>query len=221
MSAVIDVGDAIELTFESAPGATVTASWFTSAGVAVLDHVPVTETPAGTGKFPYTFTATAADIWRAEFTATGTAVAVQAFYVRAIATDGPAPLATVGEVVELYGPMTPAQEALTGALLRRASAMVRYRFADIDDRIAQGTLPADIAALAVINMVLRVMRNSRGVRSQTVGPFTVTFDTSYSLGLLELTAGDLGMLNPQNRGARVVAATIMARPGLPHAWRPW
>ncbi len=214
----VDVGDGVELSFEGTTGATVTVSWLDPDLVPVLDAVPVTENPAGSGRFPYTFLPTAPGLWQAVFTASGTITAVERYWIRALSTTGPPPLAVVGDVAELYGSLTPAQEGLVSALLRRASAMVRAAYPDLADRIAAGTLDADTAAHAVVNMVLRVISNPRGLRSETVGPFTRTYDTQKATGLLALTDAETAMLAPR-RTNRSRARTIMLRPGLAPA--PW
>ncbi len=214
----VDVGDAVELTFETTPGATVTASWLDPDLTPVIDAVAVTENPAGSGRFPYTFLPTGPGLWQALFTASGAVTAVERHWIRALRIDGPPPLAVIGDVVELYGPLTPAQEGLVSALLRRASAMVRSAYPDLADRIAAGTLDADTVSHAVVNMVLRVISNPRGLRSETVGPFTRTYDPEKATGLLALTDAETALLAPR-RTNKSRARSIMLRPGLAPA--PW
>lgn len=213
MSGVIDVGDAFELTFTTAPGASVDVSWFDPGGVTVLDHVPVPESPPGSGKFPRSFLATAPDIWRAVFTASGAATDIETYYVRAVSVDGPAPLATVGEVGIQFGSMTEAQEGLTAYLLRVASKIVRQRFPQVDTQITAGSLDPEVVGLAVSAMVLRVLRNPGGLRSETVGPFSRTYDTGEAAGLLVVTDKETAMLTP-TRSTAFPVGTIMMRPGL-------
>lgn len=218
MSGNVDAGDAIELTFNTAPGATVTVTWIDPDQVVVLDGVPVGEQPAGSGQFPKTFLPTAPGLWEAVFTATGAATAVETFYVRAVDITGPAPLATVGEVADQFGDMTPAQESLTKSLIRAASKIVRQRFPKIDAHISAGKLDPEVVALGVVAMVLRVLRNPGGLRAETVGPFSRTYDTTAAAGLLVITDDETSMLSPStvaNAAGRV--GTIMAVPGLaPH-----
>lgn len=213
----VDVGDAIELTFTSAPGADVDVSWFDPLGVTVLDHVVVAESPAGTGQFPRTFLPTAPGVWEALFTASGAATAVERYYVRASAITGLPPLATIGEVANQFGSMTPAQEGLTSWLLRAASTMVRARFPLVDANIAAGLLDPEVVSLVVVNMILRVLRNPQGLRSETVGPFSRAYDTSVAAGLLAFSDDELGMLVITRR--RSAIGTIMLGAGL--APRPY
>lgn len=216
MSGVVDVGDAIELTFATTTGATVLVSWFNPDMDAVVDQAAAAESPAGSGQFPYTFLPTAAGVWTAQFTASGAATAVERYYVRATDFTGPAPLATIGDVAGQYGSLTPAQEGLTGWLLRAASQMVRARFPNIDAYLAAGSLDRDVVALAVTNMVLRVLRNPGGLRSETVGPFSRSWDTRVAAGLLVITDDELGMLTPLVTLPSTVnpVGTILLRPGL-------
>jgi hypothetical protein len=230
MSAVVDVGDALELTFTTVPGALVTVSWLDPDQVAVINAETVAESPDGSGQFPKTFVVSSSGVWTAEFRASGTTSAVERYYVRATALSGPPPFAAVGDVAAQYGSMTPAEESLAGWLLRAASNMVRARRPTIDQQIAAGTVSQDMAALAVTNMVLRVLRNPNGLRSETVGPFSRSYDTSVAAGLLvftdaedqliapageELTRTVIGQMTPR---AALAIAPIHRRGGWPDGW---
>ena len=213
----VDVGDAFELTFTPAPGSDVTVSWYDPDGDAVFEGTPVTETPAASGAFPYTFLPTGPGTWSAVFTATGMSVAVERYYVRASALTGPPPLAVVGDVTGQFGTMTLAQETLTAALLRAASKMIRARFPQVDAQIADSRIDPDLVALAAANMVLRVLRNPGGLRAETVGPFSRTYDTGTAAGLLVLTAGEVSLLTPTAPAANsgLVVGTIRLKAGFP------
>lgn len=220
-----DVGDAIEITFSAPTGATVTLSWFDPLGVAVQEDVAVAESPADSGLYPATLLGTAAGLWTARFTATGTVTAVENFYQQFDDPTGPAPLATIGEYTDLFGALSATRQTTAKALLRRASQLVRDRWPDIDDRIAAGTTPANSVAMAVLNMVARVMRNPQGLRAETTGPFSRTYDATASSGWLALTADDIALIDPAANPASATsrkAATIRMRPGLapwPYGWR--
>lgn len=215
MSAVVDVGDAVDLTFTTTTGAAVVVSWLDPDQEAVLDAATVTETPAGSGRFPYTFLPTRAGVWTAQFTASGAAVAVERYYVRATSFDGPPPLAAVGDVASQYGDLTAAQETLTRWLLRAASKMVRSKFPLVDAHITVGKLDADVVALAVANMVLRVLRNPGGLRAETVGPFSRTYDTTVAAGLLVIAPQEITMFTPIPDAGALPVGTIRIRGGLP------
>lgn len=218
MTAVAYVGSAVELIFNTVPGATVSMSWLDPYQVPVLDNIDVDENPDGSGKYPYTFTLTAPDMWTAQFTASGTTTIVERYYVRAIVPSGPPPFAAVGDVRAQYGDMTPAQESLAAWLIRAASNMIRSRVPLIDQQITAGLVSAEMAALTVANMVLRVMRNPDGLRSEATGPFSRAWDTTAGAGLLVLTDYDLAAIEPvvqvpEGLGALGVG-TIRVTPGL-------
>ena len=215
MSGVVDVGDALELTFTTNPGATVTASWYDPDMAPLFEDAAVTESPAASGKFPKTFLPDRPGMWTAEFKASGAATANDRYYVRARSLAGPAPLAAVGDVAE-QKTLSPAEEALAAVLIRSASQMIRARRPSIDAQIAGAAVSGDLVALAVTNMVLRVLRNPGGLRAETVGPFSRTYDTTYAAGLLVLTPDDEALLDPvaQEGVAAGPVRMLQARPSL-------
>lgn len=222
MSTMVDVGDATEVVFTTTPGATVVMSWLSPNQVAVLDAVPVTESPPGSGKFPRTITATSPGMWTAQFIASVTTSAIEQWFVRAVAVTGPPPFASDGDVGAQFGTMTPAQQGLARHLVRAASSLLRHRARqqgmNIDAEIATGSVDADVAALTVANMVLRVMRNPNGLRAETTGPFSKTYDTTAAAGLLVVTDYDLSAVTPPDAVGDDIAplgvGTIRVTPGL-------
>ncbi len=205
---VVDVGDAFELTFTTAPGATVTASWYDRDLNPVYEDEPVAESPSASGKYPRTFVGDDSGMWRVLFRASGTATQVEEHWVRITPVSGPPPLASVGDVTTLRGSLTTAQEGLTRYLLRAASKMVRARFPLVDDQLADGLLDADVVALTVATMVNRVLRNPDGLRAQTIGPFSYTYDTTIAAGELVLTDTDAGAFTPPEVAAAAAAYAI-------------
>jgi hypothetical protein len=133
-------------------------------------------------------------------------------------------------VVAQYGTMTTAEESLAGWLLRAASNMIRSRKPTIDQQIAAGLVSQDMAALAATNMVLRVLRNPSGLRSETIGPFSRSYDTSVAAGLLVFTDDDEQLLAPPGTEyqasavgqftprAALAIAPINRRGGWPDGW---
>jgi hypothetical protein len=196
MSSTVDVGDAVELTFTTAPGADVTVMVFDQNMVPDGDPATLAEDIPGSGRFVFSFVPSSSGIWTVQFTSAGTATNVERFYLRAISVTGPPPLATVGDVVEQYGTMSPAKESLTNTLLRAASSLVRSRFPTIDAQITAGLVDGSVVALGVTNMVLRVLRNPGGLKAETSGPFSRTYDTSAAAGLIVLTDSDASMFTP-------------------------
>lgn len=196
MSTVSDVGDAVELTFSTRPGATVTVTLINPDQEETVTGEPVPEDPPGSGIFPHTFIVAAAGIWTAQFVASGNTAAFERYYVRATPLTGPPPLAVVGDVSAQHGSMGLAEESLAGWLLRNASNMLRGQRPLIDQQIREGKISRDMAALAVTNMVLRVLRNPQGLRSETVGPFSRSWDTTTAAGLLVVTNDELALVEP-------------------------
>jgi hypothetical protein len=74
--------------------------------------------------------------------------------------------------------------------------MIRARIPQVDVMIADGRLNPDLVALAITNMILRVLRNPAGLRSEAVGPFSRAYDTKYAAGQLVLGEEELGLLTP-------------------------
>jgi hypothetical protein len=195
-----DVGDAIELTYTTAPGASVTMSWiYLPTAVTLLQDVTVDELLIDgdpSGQFPITLVGSLAGMYEAVFTATGTATNTESYYERFDALDGLPPLATLGEYTDLYGGLSEARAATARALLKRASQLIRDSCPGIDDRIAAGAVPGDSVGLAVLNMVARVMRNPNGLRSETTGPFSRAFDPDAASGMLQITEAERLLLLP-------------------------
>lgn len=195
-----DVGDAIELTYATAPHASVVVSWIhLPTGTVIVDNEAVSELVVDgvhTGQYPVTLIGQAAGMHEAQFTASGTATNTESYYERFDAVGGLPPLATLGEYTDLYGSLSAARAATARALLKRASQLVRDTYPGIDDRIAAGTVAADSVGLAVLNMVARVLRNPSGLRSETTGPFSRAYDPDAASGMLSITAAETNLLSP-------------------------
>jgi hypothetical protein len=224
MSGVVDVGEAFELTFSAEPGQTVTTSFLDPAQTTVIDAQVVPESSTTPGNYPQVYTATRSGMWTVVFMGPSQP---QSYYVRARDLLGPLPLAAVGDIGDQFGTMTAAQEGLAAHLARAASALLRARAAQaglsIDADIAVGRLDPELAALTVANMVLRVMRNPDGLRAETTGPFSRTYDTTAAAGLLVVTDYDLAAITTAVAVPDGIAAlgigTIRVVPGmLPDPW---
>ncbi len=103
------------------------------------------------------------------------------------------PYAVKEDVAVLYRPLSGPEEAMVTALLEHASAMLRARFPNLDQKIADGDIDATQAKVAVVNMVLRVIRNPGGLKSETVGPFSRSWDTGSGSGLLQITDAETAL----------------------------
>lgn len=217
MSAVLDVGDATELTYTSLAGALVTYDWLDPNLVPVVDQQVVQPAAGNPTKYPVTLIPTQVGMWTARFFDAGS---TEDYFVRATSTVGkPPPFAAIGDVSVQFGDLDDDQENLTAYLIKAASSLVRQRFKLVDTQIAAGLLDQDVVALTVSGMVLRVLRNPEGLRSETTGPFSRTYDTSAAAGLLVITPDDAGQLIPPGSTAAgatkfPVAGTIRIEPGM-------
>lgn len=122
-----------------------------------------------------------------------------------------APFATFQDVAALRE-LDTWDSALVPVLLVYGAAMIRSRKPDIDTRIANGTLDPDLAKFVAVSMILRVLRNLDGIRQQTIGPYSATYDPVEASGRLQLTQDDLNWLAPPAAGAG--AGTVRLGAGL-------
>lgn len=97
-------------------------------------------------------------------------------------------LASLTDVVNRWRPLTAAEQTVAAALLGDASAIVRANFPGVDADVASGAVSAATAAGVVAGMVKRAMMHADGVKSEGVGPYSVSYDNA--LGSLFLTAAD-------------------------------
>lgn len=211
----VDVGDAVDLTYHGTTGSTVVVDWLNPTLVPTFEGQAVVEAPTGSGLFPAVLTPTSAGTWTALFRESVADTQSERFYVRASSPTGPAPLAVLADVQELYGTMTAAQVQLTNALLRAASVLVRSRYPSADAQIVAGLIDPDVAALAVTNMVLRVLRNPDGLRSETIGPFSRTYDTGAAAGLIVISDDEEPVFAPPAAAATFSLGTIRVAAGFP------
>lgn len=119
------------------------------------------------------------------------------------------PFATPDDV-DQYLPLDDGGRDSAAQLLVVASALIRRSFPDIDTRIGNGQLDAELAKFVAVQMVLRVLRNPAGVRQETIGPSSISYDTSQASGQLTLTPDDLGMLAPAPTGIGIGTARLGA-----------
>lgn len=207
-----DVGDAVQLTFSTTTGATVTAE-VTSPDATTTSPVSVPETGTS-GNYPFTFVPDAAGVWQVVFRSTSP-TAVEAYQVTANAVPAAPLLASPDDVAELWRALSTEETALARTLIRYASAILRRRVTDLDARVASGDVGADLVALVVARMVLRVMQSpAGGVKSQTVGPYSVTYDTAAAARHLVLDPDDLALLAPVPSTPTSPVGSIRLRPGL-------
>ena len=103
------------------------------------------------------------------------------------------PFATVGDLANLWRPLSTAEQATAAMLLTAASAIIRARVAGIDDRLTDGTLDPALPQVVTVEMVRRRMVNPDGALAQSVGPYSVSYHKTASTGLV-LTDEDRALL---------------------------
>lgn len=122
--------------------------------------------------------------------------------------------ATSNEVAKLYGPLSEEQSEQVADLLARASAMLRGAVAGLHARLLAGEVDPVNASTAVINMVLRVLNNPRGLTAETVGPFRREFLREQAAQWLFVSPAEVELVTPPAEQPGPKVRTIMARPGL-------
>lgn len=215
-STVVDVGDAFTVTYTSLAGALVTVDWLDPDLVPVIDQEVVPPAAGQPTKYPQQFVGTRPGMWTARFFDVG---ATEDYFVRVTSTVGlPPPLAAIGDVEVRYGDLDDEQHDLTAYLLKAASAKVRQRFPLLGEHLTAGRLDQNVVAETVAGMVLRVLWNPEGLRSETTGPFSRTYDTSAAAGMLVITGDDAQAFVPPDATAGrkrfPAAGTIRVLPGL-------
>lgn len=118
------------------------------------------------------------------------------------------PFAEPADIVSVWRPLTTAEDEIAPGLLLTASNRLRLigreHGVDVDAVIADDALLTAAAKTAVINAVVRVLKNPDSLRqfqrSETTGPFTEseggTYDTTIAAGVLYLDPADLLGLVP-------------------------
>lgn len=129
--------------------------------------------------------------------------------------------ATVVDLKEEYEGDIPAalEPKLQRKLDNAEEILASYvRGGDIAAHIAAGKTTSARVRIVLCNMVLRVLRNPTGARTQTAGPFSMTLDQAVSSGKLFLTRDDRRLLGLR-RGPTSVEMVddalpfILRRPG--------
>src|SRR5690349_4350472 len=96
--------------------------------------------------------------------------------------------ATIADVeLRLGRDLTTEEEAQVTELLEDVEAMIRYRIPDLDEKVANGTLPERLVVMVEVNAVVRVLRNPEAYVSETDGNYSYTRSSSGASGYLELT----------------------------------
>jgi len=119
-------------------------------------------------------------------------------------------LATVDDLAARLG------RSLTAAETTQGTAWLDDATAIILDRFPQYEAAPTAASLAVCcAMVLRVLRNPNGLRSETVDDYSYTRDTMLSAGEIYMTRNDIEALTPAQSSAFSIVAVMPPDPPCP------
>lgn len=126
------------------------------------------------------------------------------------------PFATVDDLAALWRPLTAAERARADALLPAASAIIRAEVPDVDARLANESLDAELTKWVACQMVRRVMLSSSDMppvsqQQQAVGGVSIGFTLVNPTGDLYMSRSELKMLG----GRRQRASTISMIQGVP------
>lgn len=104
------------------------------------------------------------------------------------------------DVAAVFRPLSAAEETITPGLIAQALTKLRIRVPGVDDLVEGDELRDELAQIAVINAVKRVLINPSMMRqvAQTAGTFSQsgTYDGSAATGVIEIDDADLYGLLP-------------------------
>jgi len=116
-------------------------------------------------------------------------------------------LATTADLADRLG------RDLTATELRQATAWLADATAIILDRFPwYETAPTATSMAVCAAMVLRVLRNPAGLRSETVDDYTYTIDSARSSGELYMTENEIDTLTPVTSTAFSIVPTAAPWP---------
>ena len=121
--------------------------------------------------------------------------------------------ASVDDVRLRYeAPIPEAQIEFVEQKLNDAEMILASRIGDIAAQITAATISVTAVRFVLCNMVMRVLRNPQGMRTQMAGPFSYTADREIAAGRLYVSREDFRLL-----GRHASAASVpLADPALEH-----
>jgi hypothetical protein len=111
-------------------------------------------------------------------------------------------------VESLWRTLTADEQRRVTHLLNFASAIIRSRVPDIDDRITAGSLDASFAGQIAAAMVIRVLKNPDGHSQESIDDFSYQIDAALATGALYLSDDEFKAL----RGRRPRSFSIRPSP---------
>lgn len=104
--------------------------------------------------------------------------------------------ATTVDVEARWRSLTVAEQVNAEAFLEDAWALLTARRPTLEADLVAGTVTEGNAIRVVVSMVLRVMRNPDGFRSEQIDDYSYTRDEMVAAGRLHVTADELADLTP-------------------------
>ena len=132
-----------------------------------------------------------------------------------------ADLITVDTLAEYYEGVFPTDDATTarlGRLIALAEARLRVRVPSLDRRLADGTLDPVLVEGALAEIVLRPIRNPRGVIQEQAGEFSYRLAEAARAGSITIEPADIVDLLPPTGGLGFALGTV--RVGMPEWGTP-
>lgn len=84
-------------------------------------------------------------------------------------------------------------------LIDKAETRLNAKVPTLPARWEAGTVESEVVRGVIEDMVLRVVKNPRALRSLGIDDFQATVDNSTSTGLLYVSAEELALLSPRGR----------------------
>ncbi|AIG78461.1 Hypothetical protein AJAP_28115 [Amycolatopsis japonica] len=112
-------------------------------------------------------------------------------------------------------PLDTDEQRVVATRLDDAERMLRRRVPDLDDQIVAGTIDQDDVVMIEADMVLRLIRNPDGYKSETEGDYSYTISAEVASGRLEVLRDEWALL-----GVRSSTYVIAPEFDLPWKSRP-
>lgn len=115
----------------------------------------------------------------------------------------------------------PAEEEVVSALIEDAWTMLLANVSTVEERLADETLSTDLVVLVVSAMVIRVLRNPDGYRSEKSDDYAYTRDDAVSSGALYISAEEIALLTAPGVHGAAFTITPFGEPGYSTEFDAW
>lgn len=119
----------------------------------------------------------------------------------------PNPVST-SDLANRWRPLTAQETVNANAFLGDAWSLLLTRRPTLETDMAAGTVTTASVIRVISAMVLRVLRNPDGKKSEGLDDYTFTRDDRMASGLLHVTPEELADVTPGRRGPRSVRLVI-------------